>query len=185
MKNDVKKIYHVLRSAPMAIIAGAVYRALKGLIGRVEVESQLAKGLPVNFFRSLMIAMVCLPAVVGRAQVVDNWTSTTSGLWGLAGNWNSGVPTSTSIATFNNSAGLTTSINLPSVATVNSLVFNSTGGAHAYTFDTAGNVNVNTLTVAAGITNSDSAALTFYNTTTLAGSQAWTNKAERRFSTAT
>src|SRR5471032_2996113 len=167
-------MYDVPSPAQVGTVAGAVYRALKDLIGRVEVGSQLARGLPVNFFRSLMIAIVCLPAVVGRAQVVDNWTSTTSGLWGVAGNWNSGVPTGTSIATFNNSAGLSTSINLPSASTVNSLVFNSTGGAHAYTFDSAGNVNVNTLTIASGITNSDPAALTFYNTTTLAGSQAWT-----------
>src|ERR1017187_360873 len=123
----------------------------------------------------LAVAAVCLPAVAARAQVVDNWTSTSSSLWGTAGNWSTGIPTNTSIATFNNSLGLETSVNLLSSSTASSLVFSSAGGANPYTFDTAGNENANTLTLTSGITNSDTAALTFYNTTTLGGTQTWTD----------
>jgi fibronectin-binding autotransporter adhesin len=109
------------------------------------------------------------------AQTPDIWTSTSSSLWGTAGNWSTGIPTNTSIATFNNSSGLQTSFNLIPASMAYSLVFSSTGGANSYTFDTAGNQNTNTLTLASGITNSDTAALTFYNATTLGGSQTWTN----------
>src|ERR1019366_3665760 len=76
-----------------------------------------------------------------RAQTVDNWTSTSSSLWGSAGNWSAGVPTGTSIATFNSSSGLQTSFNLLPTSTAYSLVFSGAGGANPYTFDTAGNQN--------------------------------------------
>ena len=109
------------------------------------------------------------------AQTTDIWTSPSSSLWSTPGNWSAGVPTNTSIATFNKTSGLETSFNLIPSSTAYSLVFLGTGGANAYTFDTAGNENANTLTLASGITNSDLAALTFYNTTTLGGSQTWTN----------
>ena len=124
----------------------------------------------------LAVAAVCLPAVAARAQTtVDNWTSTSSSLWGTAGNWSTGIPANSSIATFNSSLGLETSVDLLPSSTAYSLVFASTGGANPYTFDTAGNENANTLTLAAGITNSDTAAVTFYNTTTLGASQTWSN----------
>ncbi|HXQ81698.1 MAG TPA: autotransporter-associated beta strand repeat-containing protein [Opitutaceae bacterium] len=123
----------------------------------------------------LAVAAACLTGVSARAQTVDNWTSTSSSSWGTAGNWSVGIPASAYAATFNNSSGLDTSITLLAASSTGTLVFLSTGGANAYTFDTAGTQNTNTLTIASGITNSDTAALTFYNTTTLGGSQSWTN----------
>ena len=108
------------------------------------------------------------------SAAVDNWTSTASGVWGTAGNWSGGVPTNTSIATFNTVAGLKTALTLSAASSANSLSFSAAGGANAYTFDTAGTVNNDVLTLTAGITNSDAAAQTFYNAFTLAGSQSWT-----------
>ena len=87
------------------------------------------------------------------AQTTDIWTSPSSSLWSTPGNWSAGVPTNTSIATFNKTSGLETSFNLIPSSTAYSLVFLGTGSANAYTFDTAGNENANTLTLASGITN--------------------------------
>src|ERR1017187_322874 len=123
----------------------------------------------------LAAAILCLTAVAGRAQVVDDWTSTSSSLWGTGGNWSVGVPSNANAATFNNSAGLQGNITLLAASSTDTLVFLSTGGATAFAFDTSGTANTNTLTISSGITNSDTAALTFYNTTTLGGSQSWTN----------
>ncbi len=103
------------------------------------------------------------------------WTSTSSKLWGTTGNWSTGVPTNVKTATFNGSIGLQTSITLLASSTTGSLSFLSTAGANAYTFDTLATENTDTLTIASGITNSDTAALTFYNTTTLGGTQTWTD----------
>jgi len=86
-----------------------------------------------------LVLAASLAAVEAGAQTVDNWTSTSSSLWGTAGNWSMGIPTGSSIATFNTSASLETSVNLVPASSANSLVFASTGGANAYTFDTAGN----------------------------------------------
>jgi len=120
-------------------------------------------------------AAVCLSAAAARAQAVDNWTSTSSGLWGTAANWSTGVPTNANAATFNSSAGLQTSMTLLPASTTGTLVLAGAGGANAYTFDSLGTENANTLTIASGITNSDTAAVTFYNTTTLGGTQTWAN----------
>ena len=116
----------------------------------------------------------CVSANVARAQV-DTWTSTSSGAWGTGVNWSAGVPSSANTATFNGSAGLMNGITLLPSSMAGSLSFVSTGGANAYTFDTAATANNNTLTITSGITNSDTAEVTFYNTTTLAGAQTWTN----------
>ncbi len=109
------------------------------------------------------------------AQTTDNWTSTSSSLWNTPANWSAGVPTVTSMATFNATSGLDTSISLLPATTAYSLSFSSAGGANAYIFDTAYTENANTLTLTGGMTNSDLGALTFYNTTTLGASQTWTN----------
>jgi len=122
----------------------------------------------------LAIAAVSLSAVAARAQV-DTWTSTSSGAWGTGVNWSAGVPSSANTATFNGSAGLMNGITLLPSSMAGSLSFVSTGGANAYTFDTAATANNNTLTITSGITNSDAANVTFYNTTTLGGSQTWAN----------
>ena len=125
--------------------------------------------------RVLACLLAALSLSAGYAQVVDYWTSTGSRLWSTAGNWSTGTPTGSSIATFNNSATLQTSLVLSPSVTANSLVFTNSGGANAYTFDSAGNANADNLTLTAGITNSDTAGVTFYNTTTLGASQTWTN----------
>ena len=124
-------------------------------------------------FVALGIAVILTNAA--WAQTTDNWTSTSSSLWSTPGNWSTGVPTNTSIATFNTTSGLETSFNLIPSSVAYSLAFSGSGGANAYTFDTAFTQNTNTLALTAGITNSDPAALTFYNATTLAASQTWTN----------
>ena len=126
--------------------------------------------------RSYAVACsIALLSVAALGAPPDNWKSTSSGLWGTAGNWSSGVPGSGSVASFNGSAGLHTSITLLPSSAAGSLSFLTTGGASAYTFDTAATLNSNTLTLASGITNSDAGLLTFYNTTTLSGSQSWAN----------
>jgi fibronectin-binding autotransporter adhesin len=122
-----------------------------------------------------VLAALALAAAAGRAQTVDNWTSTSSSTWGAAGNWSVGIPSSADAATFNNTSGLESAVTLLAASSTGTLVFLSTGGATAYTFDTSGTENTNTLTIASGITNADTAALTFYNTTTLGGSQSWEN----------
>src|SRR5271157_379358 len=135
-------------------------------------------GPPVSrrlFAALLAVAAFCLPGAPVRAQAVDNWTSTSSALWGTAGNWSVGVPTSSNTAVFNNTAGLQTSITLVPSSTAHSLSFVSTGGQNAYTFDSSATANNNTLTLSTGIANSDLATITFYNTTTLSGSQTWAN----------
>src|SRR5271165_4480810 len=127
-----------------------------------------------------LIARLAAAAALGlsvpgvRAQVTT-WTSASSGLWATPGNWSSGVPTGTSTATFNSSAGLQMAITLSPASASGILSFSASGGANAYTFDTAPTQNNNTLTITSGITNSDTAALTFYNTTAVAGTQTWTN----------
>ena len=112
-------------------------------------------------------------AVAARAQTT--WTSTSSGQWGTAGNWSSGVPTSGSTATFNSSSGLAKAIILVPSASAASLSFGSAGGANAFTFDTAATLNSNTLTLYSGINNSDTAGITFFNAAVLAGTQSWSN----------
>src|ERR1019366_7932438 len=72
-------------------------------------------------------------------------------------------------------SGLQTSLTILRSSAAASLNFLSAGGASGYTFDTLATENSNTLTLASGITNSDTAAQTFYNATTLGGSQTWTN----------
>jgi fibronectin-binding autotransporter adhesin len=122
-----------------------------------------------------MAIVACVLAAAVHAQVTDNWSGTSSGLWGTAGNWSGGVPGSSSAATFNTSGGLQTAITLLPSSTAYSLVFSSAGGANNYTFDTLGTQNTDTLTISSGITNSDLGTITLFNATTLAGAQAWTN----------
>src|ERR1700722_9896291 len=57
------------------------------------------------------LAAACLSGVPARAAA-DKWTSTTSGLWGTAGNWSVGVPTGASTVDFNSSAGLELNLTL-------------------------------------------------------------------------
>ena len=123
----------------------------------------------------LLLGLLALMPRSAPAQVVDNWTGASSSLWGTGGNWSGGVPTNLSIATFNTSSGLPSSLQLLAASTAYSLNFSNAGGANAYSLDTAGNVNVDTLTLTAGITNSDAGALTFYNQTTLGANQTWAN----------
>jgi fibronectin-binding autotransporter adhesin len=125
--------------------------------------------------RFVALGIAAILTSLASAQTTDVWTSTSSSLWGTAGNWSAGAPTNTSIATFNNTSGLQASFNLLPTSAAYSLVFSSAGGAKAYTFDTPFTENANTLTLTGGITNSDTAALTFYNATTLGASQTWTN----------
>jgi autotransporter-associated beta strand protein len=123
------------------------------------------------------IAAVCVLAFLGvtsRGAPPDTWTSTSSGLWGTDANWSKGVPGSGDTVKFNASTGLQTNLTLLASSSAGSLSFLA-GGANDYTFDTLATENANTLTVASGITNSDTAGLTFYNTTTLGGSQTWAN----------
>lgn len=120
----------------------------------------------------VVLAALLIPC--GLSAAVDNWSSTSSSLWGTAGNWSGGVPNATSTATFNTALGLQTTITLAGASTANSLSFSAVGGANAYTFDAAGTVNTNTLTLTAGIVNSASTLQTFYNRITLAGAQSWT-----------
>jgi autotransporter-associated beta strand protein len=122
-----------------------------------------------------LLAAACLSTVAARAQIADSWTSTSSGLWGTSGNWSAGVPTNANAATFNSTAGLGTAITMAASSTTGSLVFASAGGANAYTFDTLGTENANTLAISSGITNSDAAAITFYNAMALGATQTWTN----------
>jgi len=124
------------------------------------------------FSLSFLTLIALIMAVAARAAG-DNWISTTSGAWGTAGNWSAGVPTNSSTATFNSVGGLQRAITLSAASSADSLIFSSTGGANAYTFDTAGTVNANTLTLTSGITNSAAATQTFYNTFALAGNQTW------------
>ena len=124
----------------------------------------------------LGVAIAILSAAAAGAQAVDNWTSVSSGLWGTAGNWSLGVPpTSSNAATFNGTSGQFNSITLSLSSTTGTLVFSNAGGASNYTFDTPGTQNTDTLTISSGITNNDAGSLTFFNATTLAGTQAWTN----------
>ena len=127
----------------------------------------------------LLSALACLPRLA-HAQSVDNWTSTSSSLWSTSGDWSAGAPTNLSIATFNTVAGLSTSLQLVPTAAAYSLNFSNAGGSNAYTFDAAGSINVNTLTLTAGMTSSDTGALTFYNQTTLGANQSWTKGMKRR-----
>ncbi|HTB81453.1 MAG TPA: autotransporter-associated beta strand repeat-containing protein [Opitutaceae bacterium] len=129
--------------------------------------------LPTNAIAAMMTGILWL-SPPGALAAVDNWTSTTSGVWGTAGNWSGGVPVNTSTATFNTIVGLKTAITLSAASATNSLSFSAAGGANAYTFDTAGTVNNNMLTITAGIVNADAATQTFYNAFTLAGNQSWT-----------
>ena len=131
-------------------------------------------GLRSGYVALLLGVLALLPRPVS-AQTVNNWTGASSSLWGTAGNWSGGVPTNLSIATFNTSAGLPAALTLTATSTAYSLNFSNAGGAKAYTLDAAGNVNVDTLTLTAGITNSDAGALTFYNQTTLGANQTWSN----------
>ncbi len=85
------------------------------------------------------------------------------------------MPTGSSAATFNGSSGLQTALTLLPSSSSGSLVFAGTGGSNAYTFDTLGTENADTLTLSSGITNSDPGTVAFYNATTLAGAQAWTD----------
>ena len=103
----------------------------------------------------------------------DNWTSTSSGLWGATGDWSAGIPTITSTARFNLAAGEQTSLTLSAASVAKNLTFLGNGGAVAFTFDTSLTQNNNTLTLSTGITNSDAATQTFYNQFTLAGAQTW------------
>jgi len=122
--------------------------------------------------------IVCIVSLLGATASgapPDNWSSTSSSLWGNGGNWSKGVPGSGDVAKFNGSAGLQTSITLLPSSVAGSISFLNAGGASDYTFDTAATVNRNTLTLGSGITNSDVGSLTFYNTTILSGSQSWNN----------
>ena len=130
-----------------------------------------------NLVKTAALAAAALLTQVVGAQTTDTWVSTGSGAWGTAANWSSGVPTASSIATFNSVSGLQTSVTLTAAANAYSLNLLGTGGANAYTFDTAGTVNADTLTLASGLSNADSAGATFYNATTLGASQTWTNNA--------
>jgi len=123
----------------------------------------------------LLGAAACLCAVPAGAQVVDNWTSTSSALWGTAGNWSAGVPSSSNTAVFNTVSGLDAGITLLPASAAGSLSFVSAGGTVNYMFDTSATRNTDTLTLTSGITNSDLGTITFFNATTLAGSQTWTN----------
>jgi autotransporter-associated beta strand protein len=119
------------------------------------------------------LAMACALSLLGASvwgAPQDVWTSTSSGLWGTAGNWSKGVPGSGSPVTFNASPGLQNFLTLQPSSLAGSLSFLSTGGATPFTFDTLATENNNTLTIA-----SDAAGLMFYNATTLGGSQSWTN----------
>jgi autotransporter-associated beta strand protein len=116
-----------------------------------------------------------LLGVTSRGAPPDDWSSTSSGLWGTGGNWTKGVPGSGTAVQFNASAGLQTNLTLLASSSAGSLSFLSAGGANAYTFDTLATQNTNTLTVSSGITNSEAGGLTFYDTTTLGGSQTWTS----------
>jgi hypothetical protein len=108
-----------------------------------------------------------LLGVTSRGAPPDDWSSTSSGLWGTGGNWTKGVPGSGTAVQFNASAGLQTNLTLLASSSAGSLSFLSAGGANAYTFDTLATQNTNTLTVSSGITNSEAGGLTFYDTTTL------------------
>lgn len=103
----------------------------------------------------------------------DNWTSTSSSLWGTAGNWSAGVPVASSSVNFNTAAGQQKAITLAGSSLATSLTFSNAGGANAFTFDTAATLNTNTLTLSGGITNSAAALQTFYNKIVLAGNQSW------------
>jgi autotransporter-associated beta strand protein len=120
-----------------------------------------------------MLLIALITAVAGRGAV-DNWTSTTSSSWSKTGNWSTGTPTASSVATFNTATGLKAIITFSAASAADSLVFSAAGGANAYTFDTATTANANTLTLTSGLTNSAAATQTFYNSFTLAGSQTWT-----------
>lgn len=120
-----------------------------------------------------MAALSCGVSCATVRAAADIWISTSSGLWSTPGNWSGGVePSSTSTVTFDNATGLSTSITLVSAAAAKSLTFAATGGA-AYTFDTAGTLNVDTLTLSAGITNSDTATQAFYNAINASATQTW------------
>ena len=131
----------------------------------------------------LGLVMFFLSLSAGQAGplTVDVWSSTASQTWSTAGNWSTGVPTASSIATFNaRITPLKTTLILSPSVTAASLVFSGVGGtssvgANFYTFDSAGTVNNNTLTLTAGITDADLSGVTFYNATTLGASQTWTN----------
>ena len=127
-----------------------------------------------RFARVLAMVAGCLPLVSVHAAS-DNWTSTTSGLWGTAGNWSGGVPIATTAARFNLTSPLQTSITLSSASVAKNLTFLGNGGANAFTFDTALTQNANTLTLSTGISNADAATQTFYNKFILAGSQSWSS----------
>src|ERR1035438_2612350 len=76
-----------------------------------------------NPLKLVALGIAAILTNLAWAQTTDNWTSTSSALWGTAGNWSTGVPTNTGIATFNSSSGLDTSISLLPSSTANSLVF--------------------------------------------------------------
>ena len=120
-----------------------------------------------------LIASATLLSGVAARAAADKWTSTSSSLWNTPGNWSAGVPTSASAVTFNSAAGLELNITLIPAAAANSLSFANTGGSNAFTFDTSGTANANTLTIAAGITNADAGTVTFYNAFALSAAQTW------------
>jgi autotransporter-associated beta strand protein len=125
-----------------------------------------------------LFAAACFLALLGvttQGASPDDWYSWSSGVWGTSGNWTNGVPVNGTAVQFNVYSLLTTSLTLESSSAAGSLSFLSTAGANNYTFDTLATENTNTLTISSGITNSEPGALTFYNTTTLSGSQTWSN----------
>ncbi|MEO6873498.1 MAG: hypothetical protein ABI222_01620, partial [Opitutaceae bacterium] len=69
------------------------------------INSRFPFPLCVTLLLSLVLATAAQAAV-------DNWTSTSSGVWGTTGNWSAGVPTPTSAVTFNATGGLKTAITL-------------------------------------------------------------------------
>ncbi len=55
-------------------------------------------GIGIIGLLGVAAAALATPSV--RAQVVDDWTSTSSALWGTAANWSAGLPNSAEPATY-------------------------------------------------------------------------------------
>jgi len=112
-----------------------------------------------------LIALVLMLARPLNAQTT--WNGSSSGVWNTAGNWSSGVPSSTTAAVFGTSSNY--NISFSANATALGLTFNS-GVASGYTFANNGY----TLTIyGSGITNNNNLTATFNGPVATGATQTW------------
>jgi autotransporter-associated beta strand protein len=106
-------------------------------------------------FRALSMAIAASLACAASApaSTTDNFIGPTDGLWSATGNWDGGVPTSSSDATFATTTTTAVNVNLDVNAEVNSVVFNPFAGGGVTIGSTSVSVDsAQTLTINSGLT---------------------------------